>query len=52
MIRCKVLKQLTKFTYELDTDEEVGMRRDVREVFKQLTKFTYELNTDEEVGIR
>ena len=45
MIRREVFKQLTEFTYILESDEKIGL-----EVFKQLelTKFTYSLETDEE----
>ena len=50
MIRWEVaFKQVTKFTYFLQTDEEDGMIR--WEVFKQLTKSTYFLETDEEDGM-
>ena len=38
-------KQLTKFTYNLETGEEDDQMRGVN---KQLTKYTYNLETDEE----
>ena len=50
MIRWDAFKQLTKFTYILETDEEDGMGWSMR-IFKQLTKFTYILDTDEEDGM-
>ena len=49
MIRWEILKNLTKFTYILEMDEEDRMIR--WEIFKQLTKFTYNLETDREDGM-
>ena len=48
MIRRDVFKQLTRFTYELETDDEEGIGWIRWEEFKQSTKFTYDLETDEE----
>ena len=47
MIRWEIFKQLAKFTYELEADEEDGMSK--WEIFKQFTKFTYFLETDDQM---
>ena len=49
MIKGGILKQKTKVTYLLETDEEDGMIRG--EILKQKTNFTYLLETDEEDGM-
>ena len=50
MIRWEVIKQLTKFTYILVTDEKKKGMGLSDEVFKQLTNLTYELETNERLG--
>jgi hypothetical protein len=51
MIRIEVLKQLTKLTYTLETDEEDGIGGSGQDL-KQLTNLTYTLETGEMDGIK